>query len=104
MSRQSIMRRGVLMGAGMVVAFSAMTIYGAELGQEAARLDCFSHPDGTNYFALSLKPAVAAPVAEPRDVVILVCTSAGEVGGFRDLSLEALRRRLPAWAPKTACA
>ena len=41
------------------------------LGREAARLDGFTQPDGTNDFALELKPSV--PAADgPREVVILV--------------------------------
>jgi hypothetical protein len=73
-----------------MVALAVTTVY-AQSGQEAARLDCFVHPDGTSYFALSLQPPAAAPVAAPHDVVILVSTSAGQTGEYRAKAFEALQ-------------
>ncbi len=74
----------------VTVALAVTTVY-AQSGQEAARLDYFVHPDGTSYFALSLQPPAAAPVAAPHNVVILVSTSASQTGEYRAKSFEALQ-------------
>ena len=74
----------------MVAVLLAVTAVHAQPGPEAARLDCFVHPDGNSYFALSLPP-VAAAAAGPRDVVILVSTSASQAGEYRSKAFEALQ-------------
>ena len=69
MSKQFLLRWAALPCATLALAAMAATTLAAEPGPEAARLNCFTHPDGTTYFALSLQPPAAASVAGPRDVV-----------------------------------
>ncbi len=64
-----------------------------------ASMETFSHPDGTGYFALSLKPAVQAPVTGARDVVVLFNTSAGQTGDYRAKALESLKALLAQLPP-----
>ncbi|MFP6682669.1 MAG: hypothetical protein VCB07_10770 [Gammaproteobacteria bacterium] len=45
-----------------------------------ARLNTYTATDGENYFALSLKPDVDDPSARTTDLVVLVDTSASQVG------------------------
>ena len=71
-----------------VVALARPTIAAtATTGSEATRCDTFAAPGGVTYFALSL-PATPAPKASSHDVVILVDTSAGQAGAFREKALE----------------
>jgi hypothetical protein len=63
------------------------------LGNEAAHIDGFTQPDGSNAFALSLK--ASAPAANgPRDVVMLVSTAASQTGDYRAKSLATLQATL----------
>ncbi|HEY4761780.1 MAG TPA: hypothetical protein VIH42_14475, partial [Thermoguttaceae bacterium] len=62
----------------------------------AAKMDTFTTPDGANYFALSIKPEGIAQTAEPRDVLVMFNTSAGQTGEFRTKALEVLRSLLGA--------
>ncbi len=68
------------------------------LGSEAAQLDGFTQTDGTNVFALELKPSVPAANG-PREVVILVDTSASQTGDYRDKSLATLQATLQTLSP-----
>ncbi len=77
--------------ATMVALMLAVTAVQAQPASEAARLDCFVHPDGNTYFALSLPPVAAAATSGPRDVVILVSTSASQEGDYRSKAFEALQ-------------
>src|SRR5579871_4513323 len=71
----SLPRASLSLSSLLAVAL-AMTTQSPLLGREAARLNTFTQPDGTNFFALELKPSVPA-AAGPREVVILVSTAAG---------------------------
>ncbi len=99
MSKRSRFRLGVTVTA-MAVAFLATGSMGAEPGVEAARLDAFAHPDGGNYFALSLKPAESVPDAGPHDIVVLFDTSATQVGAYRTQGLSALVSLLGSLSPE----
>ena len=57
----------------------------------ASRMDTFTNPDGTNYFALSIKPEGIASVSGPRDVLVMFNTSASQTGEYRAKALEALQ-------------
>lgn len=57
----------------------------------AAQMDTFANPDGVSSFALRMKPSVAAPVAGPRDIVVLFNTSASQTGEYRDKAIAALK-------------
>ena len=46
----------VLPCLALVAVLLAVTTLNAQPGPEAARLDCFAHPNGSSYFALSLQP------------------------------------------------
>ena len=81
----------VLSCATLVTVTLAVTAVQAQPGPEAARLVCFVQPDGSNYFALSLPPVAAVAAAGPRDLVILVSTSAGQAGEYRTKAFEALQ-------------
>ena len=59
--------------------------------RQASHLETYRSPEGSDYFALSLMPQGAIPVAESRDVVILFDTSASQAGIYRDKALSALR-------------
>ncbi len=59
--------------------------------RQASHLETYQSPDGSDYFALSLMPQQAIPLAESRDIVILFDTSASQSGVYRDKALAALR-------------
>ena len=100
MSKQFLLRWAVLPCATLAAAALAATTLAAEPGPEAARLNCFTHPDGTTYFALSLQPPAAASVAGPHDVVIVVSTAAGEKDEYRAKELEALQSAVAHLGPE----
>ena len=92
MSKNSLVR-WVVLSAAMVAAYelgSGLAL-GAESGPIAAHMDTFSTPRGASYFALSMKPSMAAPAAGPRDIVVLFNTSASQMGQYRAKAIEALR-------------
>ena len=51
-------------------------------------LDSFVTPDGQNYFALGIRAKNVASISGPRDHVILIDTSASQVGQHRSQSLK----------------
>ena len=59
-----------------------------------ARLNTYTATDGENYFALSLKPDVDDPSARTTDLVVLIDTSASQVGEYQTAALSALQRLL----------
>jgi len=67
MSKNSLVR-WVVVSAAIVAAYglSSSLAMGAETGPITAHMDTFSIPQGANYFALSMKPAVASPVVHAR--------------------------------------
>ncbi|MGO8690547.1 MAG: hypothetical protein ACLQLG_13070 [Thermoguttaceae bacterium] len=93
------LRRIVLPCLTLVAVLSAVTTLNAQPGPEAARLDCFDHPNGSSYFALSLRPPAVPTVFAPRDVVILVSTSASQAGEYRTESFQALQSLVAGLAP-----
>ncbi|NQU20353.1 MAG: VWA domain-containing protein, partial [Candidatus Nealsonbacteria bacterium] len=99
MSKQIPFRSAVVPVAILAAAVLATCSMGAASGAEAARLDTFTHPDGTNFFALSLKPQAAAPAAAAHDVVILLDTSASQAGDFRKQAMASLRSTLAGLSP-----
>ena len=80
---------------GMALTMTAQT---PVLGGEAARLDGFTQADGSNVFALTIKPSIAAATG-PRDVVILVSTAASQTGDYRAKSLATLQATLSNLGP-----
>ncbi len=83
---------------GMALTMTARTQL---LGRETARLDGFTQADGSNVFALTLKPSAGHPVPwvgvaaqTARDVVILVSTAASQTGDYRAKSLATLQSAL----------
>ena len=75
----------------LVVAMTMATVgIGAEPGPEAARLSVNAQADGTNYFAISMKAPPTAPVAGTHDVIVLINTSAGQVGEYRTRAFQLL--------------
>ncbi|HID20893.1 MAG TPA: hypothetical protein EYP14_00625, partial [Planctomycetaceae bacterium] len=59
--------------------------------QGPAQVIQYTAPDGQAYFALALKMQVAQPLPAPQRHVILVDTSASQIGPHRDRALKALR-------------
>ncbi|MGA2033931.1 MAG: hypothetical protein ABSG68_16915 [Thermoguttaceae bacterium] len=82
----------VLPWAAAMTLAALLAVAGTSAGPEpgAAGLVGFSHPDGTQYYALSLKPGVAASSA-PRDIVLLVSTAASQIDDVRDRSLAVVK-------------
>lgn len=66
---------------------------------DAARLDVFSHPDGNDYFALSLRPNAAMAAPAQSNVVVLFDTSASQAGPYREKAIESLNTFLAGLAP-----
>ena len=91
MSKSTLVRWAALPLLTVVCGFVNHVALGAAPGPIAARIETFSHPDGANFFALSLKPGELAPSAGPRDVAILFNTSASQAGDYRAKALEALK-------------
>ena len=84
----------------LVVNFIGSHVVGDRVGSQCrgrqCRLDCramdsFTNPDGTNYFAFSVKPEGIAPAGRPRDVLVMFNTSASQTGEYRTKALEALQ-------------
>ncbi|MDI9445122.1 MAG: hypothetical protein QM844_13230, partial [Planctomycetota bacterium] len=82
----------MLLAAVLTAAF-AHPLAGAEPSAEAARLETFTHADGSTYFALSLS-AGPAELAEASDVVVLFDTSASQAGEYRADALASLKALL----------
>ena len=100
MSKYLCFLRGTMLSLSSLVAVAlAMSTQSQVLGREAARLDGFTQSDGTNFFALELKPSVPA-TAGPREVVILVSTAASQTGDYRTKSLETLKAALKRLSPQ----
>ncbi|MGA2069512.1 MAG: hypothetical protein ABSG86_31460, partial [Thermoguttaceae bacterium] len=99
MSKSLVLRWVALPLAAVGVAALFVAAQNVEPSGEAARMEGFSQPDGTNYFAVSLR-AAPAPAPGPRDVVILFSSAASQVGGYREKSLEAVQATLAALDPR----
>ncbi len=87
-------------GLTATVAMKSTVAISVEPSPEAARLDCYTDAEGANYFALTLKPQVALPVAAAHDVVVFLETSASQVSDFRDKALATLGTMLEGLGPQ----
>ncbi|MGD0517973.1 MAG: hypothetical protein ABSA26_10605, partial [Thermoguttaceae bacterium] len=97
MTEKHLIRWTVILSAAILsVTMPVHNQAAANDGSITARMDSFTNPDGTNYFALSLKPEGIAAGAGPRDVLVLFNTSAGQTGEFRDKALESLQDMIAA--------
>src|SRR5438045_2683760 len=79
--------------AGRAVALSALILSIAGLSASAAetsRLATYESKTGETYFALSIAPTSPLPVADSRDVVVLIDTSATQSGQYRTQSQQVL--------------
>src|SRR5438309_8204499 len=82
------------------VVSSAILLATAAVGLgQTARLGTFEK-DGQEYFALSLLPQVKADPAQKNEVVILVDTSASQVGRFRAEAMAAVQSLLVGLGPQ----
>ncbi len=92
MTEKRLVRTAVILAAAILLAsmlvYNPAAAYAASL---AARMDRFTNPDGTDYFALSLKPEGIAPAEGPRDVLVMFNTSAGQTGEYREKALKVLQ-------------
>ncbi|MDH3719268.1 MAG: VWA domain-containing protein, partial [Planctomycetota bacterium] len=71
-----------------------------QVGVRKTRLDNFRTSDGQGYFALSIRPQVTAQADRPSDLVIMVDTSASQVGQHRTAALTALKSMLAQIGPQ----
>ncbi len=95
MSTRSSFPRTWLLLATIAACVSATSTQATESGPEAARLEAFTKADGTNHFALSLRPDAAVSAEPgPRDVVVVFDTSASQMGQYREKALSALEALL----------
>ncbi len=95
MAKKHLIRLAAILSAAILsAAMLAHNPAAAYAGSIEARMDSFTNPDGTNYFAIRLKPEGIAPPDEPREVVVLFNTSAGQTGEFRDKALEVLQNMI----------
>jgi hypothetical protein len=99
MSRTSPVRMAVWLAALPVTALLLAVAQSAPTSPEAARMECYTAADGTNYFALGVAPNVAVPAAAAHDVVVLFDTSATQIDEYRTRSLAALSALLGGLAP-----
>ncbi|MCA9215364.1 MAG: VWA domain-containing protein, partial [Planctomycetales bacterium] len=71
--------------------FSVFMIAAVANAADSANMLTYADATGDNYYALSLQPNQTLPSATSHDVLILVDTSASQIGAYRDDSLEAAR-------------
>ena len=84
-------------GALMLVSLAALDFASAADAQ--SRLATYETGAGERYFALTVKPNVAADPQQTNEVVVLFDTSASQAGTFREDSLAALRAMLGGMGP-----
>ena len=97
MSKSNLVRCAVLSVAMIAVSgLNRPMAVAADADPVVVGMETFSAPDGTGSFALTMKLATAAPVAGPRDVMILFNTSAAQNGEYRAKGLETLKAALAA--------
>ncbi|HEY5315422.1 MAG TPA: hypothetical protein VIK18_23025, partial [Pirellulales bacterium] len=65
-----------------------------------ASSEAFAKPDGEVFYALHLRPTIAQPAVQPRDVVLMFDTSASQVDEYREKGLATLRSLLAGLAPQ----
>jgi tetratricopeptide (TPR) repeat protein len=95
--KRNVVRCVILSQVVIAVCGALHSIAGAaEPSSIPIGLETFSGPEGTEYFVAALKPTGIAAAATPRDVIILVNTSASQVGDYRVKSIEALKATLAA--------
>ncbi len=100
MSQKSLVRLVILpLAMAAVCVLSEKPVTAAAPNSVAVGMETFSAPDGSDYFALSMKPEGIAPAAGPRDIVVLFNTSASQTGEYRAKSMEALRGFLASLQP-----
>ncbi|NOX56272.1 MAG: hypothetical protein GXP27_17880 [Planctomycetes bacterium] len=76
---------------GALLAATSVADVPAPSPQGPAQVIQYTAPDGQSYFALLLKRQTAQPAPAPQHHVLLVDTSASQIGSYRDQSLKALR-------------
>lgn len=72
---------------------------GAWAGENQVSLRTYQSPDGTHYGALSIRPGRVNTISQPMNHVVLIDTSASQVGEYREQAfqvLESLLQALPA--------
>src|SRR5690606_2195890 len=75
---------------GTTMLVSSLAVAAQSAAPLSANLMTYDAANGQRYFALSLQPNPALPQAAARDVVILMDTSASQIGAYRSDSLEAV--------------
>jgi hypothetical protein len=84
----------------LIVFGSAGAAIAARPSGDSARLSTYRQADGHDAFALMLRPTQAAPSAGPHDVVVLINTSASQIGPLRTKALETLKGLLAGFSPE----
>ena len=85
---KSIMSMHSLASYTLVATLAMMS---APLFADQSRIETYDAEDGQSYFALTVPP-IAASDDRPRDVVVLLDTSASQAGFYRDTAVAALER------------
>ena len=87
----------VVYSLAIITSLTAVGL-GTASGSEGAnvRIATYQTPQGESYFAASIQPSaddalLAASKGQPADVIVVVDTSASQVGSFRSDSIAALR-------------
>ncbi len=88
MSKRSLYLLPFLLLGGLLL--SAATAADPPVNSQGARLATYDQSSGESFFALSLTPRVNAEAAKAQELVVLVDTSASQVGLYRDDTLAAL--------------
>ena len=100
MSQKNLVRLVVLpLALTAVCLLSDKPVTAAAPNSIAVGMETFAVPNGSDYFALSMKPEGIAPAAGPRDIVVMFNTSASQTGEYRAKSMEALRGFLASLQP-----
>ncbi len=84
-----MLKRRVWLALGMcwMAASPVWALSAGEQASPAARLATFEK-EGISYFALSVMPELKGVTNRSRDVLVLVDTSASQIGAIRDVSIE----------------
>ncbi|RMF88230.1 MAG: hypothetical protein D6741_19510, partial [Planctomycetota bacterium] len=73
---------------------AATLAFGLAFTLQAAEMEVYQHVDGTKYFALEVSPEELPSAEAPRNVVVLVNTSAAQTGEYRIRSMDVLKNFL----------
>ena len=97
-----MLKRRIWLSLGIcwMAATPAWALPKGEDTSPAARLATFESKEGVSYFALAVMPEVEGVKSLPRDVLVMVDTSASQIGAVRDVSIETVETLAIRLAPQ----